>query len=69
MPPSNHAANNLSDHAGYPMAYVATWQFAFKLAGIRVGLGGDLVMITPALNGLLAAFPRAEFHLLTSSEG
>ena len=40
-----------------------------KILIVRVGLGGDLVMITPALNGLLAAFPRAEFHLLTSSEG
>ena len=40
-----------------------------KILIVRIGLGGDLVMITPALNGLLAAFPKAEFHLLTSSEG
>jgi ADP-heptose:LPS heptosyltransferase len=40
-----------------------------KILVVRVGLGGDLVMITPALRVLLDAFPQAEFHLLTTGEG
>lgn len=40
-----------------------------KILVVRVGLGGDLVMITPALQVLLAAFPEADFHLLTTGEG
>lgn len=40
-----------------------------KILVVRVGLGGDLVMITPALTVLLNAFPHAEFHLLTTGEG
>ncbi len=40
-----------------------------KILVVRVGRAGDLVMITPALNALLAALPDAEFHLLTSAEG
>ncbi len=40
-----------------------------KILVVRVGRAGDLVMITPALNALLAAMPEAEFHLLTSAEG
>lgn len=42
---------------------------AEKILVVRVGLGGDLVMITPALNQLLAGFPTAEVHLLTTTEG
>jgi len=42
---------------------------AEKILVVRVGLGGDLVMITPALNQLLAGFPAAEVHLLTTAEG
>ncbi len=40
-----------------------------KILIVRVGLGGDLVMITPALKLLLNALPNAEFHLLTTGEG
>ncbi len=40
-----------------------------KILVVRVGLGGDLVMITPALRALLVTFPSAEFHLLTTGEG
>jgi len=40
-----------------------------KILVVRVGLGGDLVMVTPALKAMLAAFPDAEFHLLTTGEG
>lgn len=36
---------------------------------IRVGRGGDLIMITPALRALLTARPGAEVHLLTMQEG
>jgi ADP-heptose:LPS heptosyltransferase len=36
---------------------------------IRVGRGGDLVMVTPALRALLTARPRDEVHLLTMREG
>ena len=40
-----------------------------KILVVRVGRAGDMVMITPALNALLQAFPEAEMHLLTSREG
>lgn len=40
-----------------------------KILVARVGRAGDMVMITPALNALLSAFPKAEVHLLTSAEG
>jgi ADP-heptose:LPS heptosyltransferase len=40
-----------------------------KILVVRVGHGGDLVMITPALNALLEAFPGADVHLLTTREG
>ena len=40
-----------------------------KILIVRVGLGGDLVMITPAMRLLLDAFPGAEFHLLSTGEG
>lgn len=40
-----------------------------KILIVRVGLGGDLVMITPALRALLTARPDVELHLLTTSEG
>ena len=33
-----------------------------KILVVRVGHMGDVVMITPALDSLLAAFPYAEFH-------
>ncbi len=36
---------------------------------MRVGRAGDIVMITPALNALLSAYPDAELHVLTSLEG
>jgi ADP-heptose:LPS heptosyltransferase len=42
---------------------------AEKILVVRVGLGGDLVMITPAMNQILAGFPTAEVHLLTTTEG
>lgn len=40
-----------------------------KILVVRVGLGGDLIMITPAMDALLAAYPEAEFHLLTTGQG
>lgn len=40
-----------------------------KILLVRVGRGGDVVMITPALDALLAALPGAEFHLLTTADG
>jgi len=40
-----------------------------KYLVVRVGRGGDLVMITPALRALLDARPEAEVHLLTMKEG
>src|SRR5512141_2608703 len=40
-----------------------------RILAVRVGRGGDLVMITPALRMLLEAFPRAELHLVTTEEG
>lgn len=40
-----------------------------KILVVRVGHGGDLVMITPALNAILDAFPDADVHLLTTPEG
>ncbi len=42
---------------------------AEKILLVRVGRGGDLIMITPALDALLTAYPSAEFHLLTTGEG
>jgi ADP-heptose:LPS heptosyltransferase len=43
--------------------------FNAKILVVRVGHAGDLVMITPALAGLLEGFPDAEIHVLTSREG
>jgi ADP-heptose:LPS heptosyltransferase len=40
-----------------------------KILVVRVGRAGDMVMITPALNALLKAFPEAEMHLMTTGEG
>lgn len=40
-----------------------------RVLAVRVGRGGDLVMITPALRMLLDGFPGAEVDLLTSAEG
>ncbi|MBN2171659.1 MAG: glycosyltransferase family 9 protein [Candidatus Krumholzibacteriota bacterium] len=40
-----------------------------KILVVRVGRAGDLVMVTPALDSLLAALPGAEIHLLTTAEG
>jgi len=40
-----------------------------RVLAVRVGRGGDLVMITPALRMLLDGFPDAELDLLTSAEG
>ena len=40
-----------------------------KILVVRAGRGGDLIMITPALNALLGAFPAAEFHLLSTGDG
>jgi heptosyltransferase I len=42
---------------------------AKKILVVRVGRAGDLIMVTPAVNALLAAFPEVEFHLLTTSDG
>ncbi len=36
---------------------------------VRVGRVGDMIMITPALQAILARHPGAEIHLLTSDEG
>jgi heptosyltransferase-1 len=40
-----------------------------KILIVRAGRGGDLIMITPALNALLGVFPGAEFHLLSTGDG
>lgn len=40
-----------------------------KILVVRVGRAGDMVMITPALNALLAAFPDDELHLMTTDDG
>ena len=40
-----------------------------KYLVVRVGRGGDMVMITPALRALLGARPAADVHLLTMKEG
>lgn len=40
-----------------------------KMLVVRVGRAGDMVMITPALNALLAAFPAAELHVMTTHDG
>lgn len=40
-----------------------------KILLVRAGRGGDLIMITPAVDALLAAYPDAEFHLLTTGDG
>ena len=40
-----------------------------KILVVRVGRGGDVVMITPALRALLATRPSAEIHVLTQAEG
>ncbi len=40
-----------------------------RILAVRVGRGGDLVMLTPALRLLLDAFPGAELDLWTSAEG
>jgi heptosyltransferase I len=40
-----------------------------RILAVRVGRGGDLVMITPALRMLLDGIPGAELHLLTSVDG
>jgi ADP-heptose:LPS heptosyltransferase len=40
-----------------------------KILVVRVGRAGDMVMITPALDALLDAFPAAEIHLLTTPDG
>ena len=40
-----------------------------RVLAVRVGRGGDLVMITPALRMLLDGLPGAELDLLTSADG
>jgi ADP-heptose:LPS heptosyltransferase len=40
-----------------------------KILVVRVGHAGDMVMITPALNAILQAFPEDQIHLMTSREG
>lgn len=50
----------MSDHAGAEIR---------KILIVRAGRGGDLIMITPAVKALLTAFPEAEFHLLTTTDG
>jgi ADP-heptose:LPS heptosyltransferase len=40
-----------------------------RVLAVRVGRGGDLVMITPALRMLLDGLPDAELDLLTSTDG
>ena len=42
---------------------------AKRILAVRVGRGGDLVMITPALRMLLDGFPDAELELLSSEDG
>jgi len=40
-----------------------------RVLAVRVGRGGDLVMITPALRMLLDGLPDVELDLLTSADG
>lgn len=40
-----------------------------RILAVRVGRGGDLVLVTPALRLLLDAFPAATLDLLTGPEG
>ncbi len=40
-----------------------------KILVVRPGRAGDMVMITPALTQILKAFPKAEVHLVTSTDG
>ena len=40
-----------------------------RVLAVRVGRGGDLVMVTPALRMLLDGLPGAEVDLLTSADG
>ena len=40
-----------------------------KILAVRVGRGGDVVMTTPALDAILAAYPGAEVDVMTSREG
>jgi len=40
-----------------------------RILAVRLGRGGDLVMLTPALRLLLDAFPAAELDLWTGAEG
>jgi heptosyltransferase I len=40
-----------------------------RILAVRMGRGGDLVMVTPALRLLLDAFPQAEVDLWTGAEG
>ncbi len=40
-----------------------------RILAVRVGRGGDLVMITPALRMLLDGLPGAEVDLLTGADG
>jgi ADP-heptose:LPS heptosyltransferase len=40
-----------------------------RILAVRVGRGGDLVMVTPALRLLLDAFPGAEIDLWTGPDG
>jgi heptosyltransferase I len=42
---------------------------AKRILVVRVGRAGDMVMITPALEAVLARYPEAEIHALTSTEG
>ena len=40
-----------------------------RILVVRLGRTGDMVMITPALNALLAAYPDAQIQILTTLEG
>ena len=40
-----------------------------KILIIRVGRVGDMLMITPAVRALMDAYPEAEFHMLTNTDG
>ncbi len=40
-----------------------------RILAVRMGRGGDLVMLTPALQLVLDAFPGAQVHLWTGVEG
>jgi heptosyltransferase I len=40
-----------------------------RILAIRVGRVGDTVMVTPALNALLQAYPESELTILASPEG